>query len=86
MSTPTATSRSHRLPRCRSYSSSVAGRSIATEISYRVQRHAFDYLDAPVRRICQSDTPFAFATSLIDAALPQVGDIVRAVKDVAYVA
>jgi pyruvate dehydrogenase E1 component beta subunit len=60
--------------------------SIATEISYRVQRHAFDYLDAPVRRICQSDTPFAFATSLIDAALPQVGDIVRAVKDVAYVA
>ena len=60
--------------------------SIATEVSYRVQRHAFDYLDAPVRRICQSDTPFAFATSLIDAALPQVGDIVRAVKDVAYVA
>lgn len=60
--------------------------SIATEISYRVQRHAFDYLDAPVRRLCQSDTPFAFATSLIDAALPQVGDIVRAVKDVAYVA
>jgi pyruvate dehydrogenase E1 component beta subunit len=60
--------------------------SISSEIAYRVQRHAFDYLDAPIRRLCQSDTPFAFATSLIDAALPQTGDIVQAVKDVAYVA
>ena len=36
--------------------------SIATEITYRVQRHAFDHLDAPIRRLCQSDTPFAFST------------------------
>ena len=60
--------------------------SIATEITYRVQRHAFDHLDAPIRRLCQSDTPFAFSTSLIEEALPQVKDIVEAVKDVAYVA
>lgn len=60
--------------------------SISSEVSYRVQRHAFDYLDAPIRRVCQSDTPFAFATTLIDEALPQVGDVVRAIKDVAYVA
>jgi pyruvate dehydrogenase E1 component beta subunit len=60
--------------------------SIASEVSYRVQRHAFDYLDAPIRRVCQSDTPFAFATTLIEEALPQVGDVVRAIKDVAYVA
>ena len=59
--------------------------SIATEVSYRVQRHAFDYLDAPIRRLCQSDTPFAFALPLIDEALPQVKDIVQAVKDVTYV-
>jgi len=60
--------------------------SIASEIGYRIQRHAFDYLDAPIRRLCQSDTPFAFSTSLIEEALPQVGDIVRTVKEVNYVA
>ena len=60
--------------------------SIASEISYRIQRHAFDYLDAPIRRICQSDTPFAFSTSLIEESLPQVADIVRTVKEVNYVA
>jgi pyruvate dehydrogenase E1 component beta subunit len=58
--------------------------SISTEIAYRVQRHAFDYLDAPIRRLTQSDTPFAFATSLIDAALPQVVDVVRTAKEVLY--
>ena len=60
--------------------------SIASEVSYRIQRHAFDYLDAPIRRLCQSDTPFAFSTSLIEEALPQVADIVRTVKEVNYVA
>ena len=39
--------------------------SIASEIGYRIQRHAFDYLDAPIRRLCQSDTPFAFSTSFL---------------------
>lgn len=58
--------------------------SISTEIAYRVQRHAFDYLDAPIRRLTQSDTPFAFATTLIDAALPQVADVVKTTKEVLY--
>jgi pyruvate dehydrogenase E1 component beta subunit len=58
--------------------------SISTEIAYRVQRHAFDYLDSPIRRITQSDTPFAFATTLIDAALPQIEDVVRTAKEVLY--
>ncbi len=59
--------------------------SISSEIGYRVQRNAFDYLDAPIQRICQTDTPFAFAQPLIDAALPQVRDIVEAVKSTMYV-
>jgi len=58
--------------------------SISTEIAYRVQRHAFDYLDAPIRRLTQTDTPFAFATTLIDAALPQVHDVVRVAKEILY--
>ena len=58
--------------------------SISTEIAYRVQRHAFDYLDAPIRRLTQTDTPLPFATTLIDAALPQIADVVRTAKEVLY--
>ena len=58
--------------------------SISSEIAYRVQRHAFDYLDAPIRRLTMKDTPLPFATTLIEEAIPNVGDLVRAVKDVQY--
>ncbi|MFT4778343.1 MAG: pyruvate dehydrogenase E1 component beta subunit [Flavobacteriales bacterium] len=59
--------------------------SISTEIAYRVQRLAFDYLDAPILRLTQSDTPFAYAPTLIEEALPNVSNVVNAVKDVMYV-
>lgn len=58
--------------------------SISTEIAYRVQRNAFDHLDAPIHRLTQTDTPFAFATTLIEAALPQIKDVVQAAKEVCY--
>lgn len=58
--------------------------SISGEIAYRVQKHAFDYLDAPVQRITQTDTPFAFAPTLIDAALPGPDDVVRRIKESMY--
>ncbi|MFN2422341.1 MAG: pyruvate dehydrogenase complex E1 component subunit beta [Cryomorphaceae bacterium] len=60
--------------------------SISSEISHRVQLHAFDYLDAPVRRVTMADTPFAFAVPLIEESLPNVKRIVRAVKEVSYLA
>lgn len=59
--------------------------SISTEIAYRVQANAFDYLDAPIRRLTQTDTPFAFAPTLIDAALPNMGDVVRTAKELLYI-
>lgn len=58
--------------------------SISTEVTYMVQNQAFDYLDAPVRRLTQSDTSFAFAKSLIAEALPGVEDVVKAVKASMY--
>jgi pyruvate dehydrogenase E1 component beta subunit len=58
--------------------------SISSEIAYHLQRYAFDYLDAPVMRLTQTDTPFAFSPTLIDAALPKVEHIVKAVKQVMY--
>ncbi len=58
--------------------------SISSEIAYHLQRYAFDYLDAPVLRVTQSDTPFPFATSLMEEALPNVERIIKAVKTVLY--
>ena len=58
--------------------------SISSEIAYRIQRDAFDYLDAPVRRLTQSDTPFAFSPSLIEEALPNEGDVIKVVKELLY--
>jgi len=58
--------------------------SIATEITYHVQRHAFDYLDAPVHRVNSWDVPLPYAPTLIQAILPNVEKTVKAVKEVMY--
>lgn len=60
--------------------------SISTEITYKVQKHAFDYLDAPVTRITTADVPLPYAPTLIEVSLPNVGKVVKAVKEVMYVA
>jgi len=59
--------------------------SIASELAYRVQKDAFDYLDVPVVRINQADTPLPFSPPLIEASLPNVARVVAAVKEVMYV-
>lgn len=58
--------------------------SISSEIAYHLQNYAFDYLDAPVKRVTQTDTPFAFSPSLIEASLPNVPRIIAAIKSVMY--
>ncbi len=59
--------------------------SISGEIAFHVQRHAFDYLDAPVRRVVSADVPLAYSPPLIEAALPNAAKLIKAVKDVMYV-
>ncbi len=58
--------------------------SLSTEISYHVQKHAFDYLDAPIHRINSLDVPLPYAPTLIQAILPNVERTVKAVKAVMY--
>ena len=58
--------------------------SISSEIAYRVQKDAFDFLDSPVIRVNAADTPLPFTPTLIDAALPSVERTVKAVKEVMY--
>ncbi|HEV8512517.1 MAG TPA: pyruvate dehydrogenase complex E1 component subunit beta [Cyclobacteriaceae bacterium] len=58
--------------------------AISSEITYHIQKHAFDYLDAPVHRINSLDVPLPYAPTLIDAILPSVERTVKAVKAVLY--
>lgn len=58
--------------------------SISSEIAYRVQKEAFDYLDAPVRRITSADTNMHYAPNLVAAYLPDVPRTVKLIKEVMY--
>ncbi|MFC6999312.1 pyruvate dehydrogenase complex E1 component subunit beta [Rufibacter roseus] len=58
--------------------------SISSEIAFHVQHNAFDYLDAPVKRVTCRDVPLPYAPTLIEASLPNVKRIIDAVKDVTY--
>lgn len=59
--------------------------SISTDITYHVQKNAFDYLDAPIARVNSMDVPLAYAPTLIEASLPNVKRTIEAVKSVMYV-
>ena len=59
--------------------------SVSSEIAYRVQKDAFDYLDAPVKRITAADTNMHYAGNLVAAALPSVERTVKLIKDVMYI-
>ncbi|GGN09448.1 pyruvate dehydrogenase subunit beta [Dyadobacter beijingensis] len=58
--------------------------SISSEIAYHIQRHAFDYMDAPVIRVTSRDVPLPYAPTLIEEILPNVKRTVDAVKSVLY--
>ncbi|MBY5785166.1 pyruvate dehydrogenase complex E1 component subunit beta [Rhizobium leguminosarum] len=58
--------------------------SVGTEIATRVMQQAFDYLDAPILTIAGKDVPMPYAANLEKLALPNVGEVVEAVKAVCY--
>ena len=60
--------------------------SISAEITYHIQKHAFDYLDAPVQRVTNRDVPLPYAPTLIEAILPNVKRVLEAADAALYVA
>ncbi|HYP49710.1 MAG TPA: transketolase C-terminal domain-containing protein, partial [Pyrinomonadaceae bacterium] len=58
--------------------------SVGAEISHQVMERAFDYLDAPIKRISTAEAPMPYAKNLEAAALPDVPKIIAAVKEVSY--
>ena len=57
---------------------------IGAEIAALIGEHAFDYLDAPLKRVCAKDVPLPYATGLEALCLPQAEHIAQAAKDVCY--
>jgi len=57
---------------------------VAAEITAQVQEHAFDYLDAPIKRLSGADVPMPYAKNLEKLALPDVQRVVQAIKEVSY--
>jgi pyruvate dehydrogenase E1 component beta subunit len=55
---------------------------VGAEISSRIYEEAFDFVDAPIRRVAQDEVPLPYNRTLEQAALPQVDDVVAAVKEV----
>lgn len=70
--------------RCVSVEESWPFAGIGSEIAALINEHAFDYLDAPVRRVCAADVPLPYAANLEKLALPQVDEIVHVVREVCY--
>ena len=58
--------------------------AISSELAYKVQKDAFDYLDAPVVRVNSADVPLSYASTLIEVSLPNAARTVKAVKEVMY--
>lgn len=57
---------------------------VGSEIVAQLMEKAFDFLDAPVLRICGKDVPMPYAANLEKLALPNVGEVIDAVKAVTY--
>ena len=54
---------------------------IAAEVGFEVQSHCFDYLDAPIRRVCQRETPMPYSKVLEEHTLPNKSRLIRTVQD-----
>lgn len=55
---------------------------VGAEVSSRIYEEAFDYVDAPIKRVAQKEVPLPYNRTLEQSALPQIADIVAAVKEV----
>jgi pyruvate dehydrogenase E1 component beta subunit len=55
---------------------------VGSEVSSRLYEEAFDYVDAPIQRVAQKEVPLPYNRTLEQMALPQMEDVIRAVKEV----
>lgn len=56
--------------------------SVGSEVAAQIQEHAFDWMDAPVKRVSTADAPLPYARELEQSALPSPEKVVAAVKEI----
>ncbi|MEX0962362.1 MAG: pyruvate dehydrogenase complex E1 component subunit beta [Simkaniaceae bacterium] len=54
---------------------------IASEVGFSIQEHCFDYLDAPIKRVCQMETPLPYSRELEKETIPNVKRILAAIEE-----
>jgi pyruvate dehydrogenase E1 component beta subunit len=86
MDIPTVIESVKKTGRCVTIEEGYPQSSVGTEIATRVMQQAFDYLDAPILTIAGKDVPMPYAANLEKLALPNVQEIIDAVKAVTYTA
>jgi len=84
MDTETVLASVRKTGRCVTIEEAWPQSGVGSEISAQIMENAFDWLDAPVKRITGKDVPMPYAANLEKLALPTVGEIVEAVKAVCY--
>ncbi len=57
---------------------------VGSEVVARLYEEAFDYVDAPIKRVAQAEVPLPYNRDLEQMALPQMDDVLRAVKEVVH--
>jgi pyruvate dehydrogenase E1 component beta subunit len=55
---------------------------VGAEVASRIYEEAFDFVDAPIQRVAQKEVPLPYNKTLEQLALPQVEDVVKAVREV----
>lgn len=55
---------------------------VGSEVASRLYEEAFDYVDAPIQRVAQKEVPLPYNRELEQMALPQIDDVIKAVKEV----
>ena len=84
MDTDTVVASVMKTGRCVAVEEGFPQSGVTAEIAMRVMERAFDYLDAPVVRVTGKDVPMPYAANLEKLALPNVGEVIAAVKAVCY--
>jgi pyruvate dehydrogenase E1 component beta subunit len=84
MDTATIVESVKKTNRCVTVEESWPQSGIGAEIAARIMEEAFDWLDAPVKRVSAKDVPMPYAANLEKLALPSVADVVAAAKAVSY--
>jgi pyruvate dehydrogenase E1 component beta subunit len=84
MDTDTVVASVQKTGRCVTVEEGFPQSGVGAEVAMRIMETAFDYLDAPVMRVCGKDVPMPYAANLEKLALPSVAEVVAAAKAVCY--